>query len=188
MDTNTKKLHPLLTIAAISVTLFSAVGVAAITGVIPHSKGSAEPAVVAAAPEAAPAPMPEATPAPQPEKKKPVARKHAPAKVAVAETPAWTPPPPPVAQAPTVVEAPKPVVKPGRFGTVAAVREVEVKGDANGVGAVGGGVAGAACEVDVRASRLFALPLLAGEADEIAADAPRTVMAHRMRGVVMAGD
>ena len=143
MDTNTKKLHPLLTIAAISVTLFSAVGVAAITGVIPHSKGSAEPAVVAAAPEAAPAPMPEATPAPQPEKKKAVARKHAPAKVAVAETPAWTPLPPTVAQAPTVVEAPKPVVKPGRFGTVAAVREVEVKGDANGVGAVGGGVAGA---------------------------------------------
>ena len=35
------------------------------------------------------------------------------------------------------------MVKPGRFGTVAAVREVEVKGDANGVGAVGGGVAGA---------------------------------------------
>ncbi len=137
METNIKRLHPLLTIAAISVTLFSAVGVAAITGVIPHSKGSAEPAVVAAAPEAAPAPMPEATPAPQPEKKKPVAKKHAPAKVAVAETPAWTPPPPPVAQAPQAV------VKPGRFGTVAAVREVEVKGDANGVGAVGGGVAGA---------------------------------------------
>ena len=47
---NIKKLHPLLTIAAISVTLFSAVGVAAITGVIPHSKGSDEPAVVAATP------------------------------------------------------------------------------------------------------------------------------------------
>src|SRR5204863_4176606 len=50
---------------------------------------------------------------------------------------------PPVAQAPQQVEAPKPVVKPGRFGTVAAVREVEVKGDPKGVGAVGGGLAGA---------------------------------------------
>ena len=139
METNTKRLHPLLTIAAISVTLFSAVGVAAITGVIPHSKGSDEPAVVAAtpapAPEAAPVPMPEAAPAPQPVKK-PVAKKHTPAKVAVAETPALTPPPP-------AVEIQRPVVKPGLFGTVAAVREVEVKGDANGVGAVGGGVAGA---------------------------------------------
>src|SRR5213083_1334546 len=83
METNTKRLHPLLTIAAISVTLFSAVGVAAITGVIPHSKGSDEPAVVAAAPAAAPAPaaettpvpMPEAAPAPQPAKKH-VAKKH----------------------------------------------------------------------------------------------------------------
>lgn len=146
METNTKRLHPLLTIAAISVTLFSAVGVAAITGLIPHSKSSDEPTPVVAAapaPEAAPAPMPEAAPAPQPEKKH-VAKKHTAPKVAAAEPPAMTPPPPPpVAQAPQPFEAPKPVVKPGRFGTVAAVREVEVKGDAMGVGAVGGGVAGA---------------------------------------------
>jgi outer membrane lipoprotein SlyB len=42
-----------------------------------------------------------------------------------------------------VVETPKPVVKPGVLGTVVAVREVEEKGDAKGVGAVGGGLAGA---------------------------------------------
>ena len=140
---NIKKLHPLLTIAAISVTLFSAVGVAAITGLIPHSKGSTEPTPVAAAPapDAAPAPAPETVPAPQPEKKH--AAKKPTHKIAAAETPAMTPPPPPpVAQAPQPFE-PKPVVKPGIVGTVTAVREVEVKGDANGVGAVGGGVAGA---------------------------------------------
>jgi outer membrane lipoprotein SlyB len=151
MDTNIKKLHPLLTIAAISVTLFSAVGVAALTGVIPHSKGQTNDAapVVAQAPAAEPmpapqaAPAPEATPAPQPAKKH-VAKKHVPVKVATVETPAMTPPASvPVAQAPQPIEAPKPVVKPGRFGTVAAVREVELKGDAKGVGAVGGGLAGA---------------------------------------------
>ena len=144
---NIKKLNPLLTIAAISVTVFSAVGVAAITGLIPHSRGSDEPTPVAAvstpAPETAPAPAPEVVPAPQPEKKH-VAKKHTPTKVAAAQAPAMTPPPPPpVAQAPASVEAPKPVVKPGVVGTVVAVKEVEVKGDANGVGAVGGGVAGA---------------------------------------------
>jgi outer membrane lipoprotein SlyB len=141
---NIKKLHPLLTIAAISVTLFSAVGVAAISGLIPHSKGSVnenQPVAMAPAPEAAPAPAPEVVPVPQPEKKH-VAKKPV-HKIAAAETPAMTPPPPPpVAQAPQPVES-KPVVKPGIVGTVTAVREVEVKGDANGVGAVGGGVAGA---------------------------------------------
>ena len=150
MDTNTKKLHPLLTLAAVAVTVFSAVGVAAITGLIPHSKGSvAEPTPVAAvqapAPitEPAPAPAPEAVPAPQPVKKHAAAKPKPAQHVAAAEVPALTPPPPPVAQAPQVVETPKPVVKPGVLGTVAAVREVEQKGDAKGVGAVGGGLAGA---------------------------------------------
>src|SRR3954470_18838663 len=41
MDTNTRKpgLHPLITAAAVSVTVFSAVGVGALTGVLPHSVG-----------------------------------------------------------------------------------------------------------------------------------------------------
>src|SRR3954467_5870307 len=40
METNTRRLPPLLTAAAISVTVFSAVGIASITGLIPHSIGS----------------------------------------------------------------------------------------------------------------------------------------------------
>jgi outer membrane lipoprotein SlyB len=148
---NIKKLHPLLTIAAISVTLFSAVGVAAITGLIPHSKGQTSDAtpIVAQAPAAEPAPAPEVVPAPEAApapkaEKKHVAKKHTAPKIAAAETPAMTPPPPsPVAQAPQPVETPKPAVKPGIVGTVVAVKEVEVKGDAKGVGAVGGGAVGA---------------------------------------------
>jgi outer membrane lipoprotein SlyB len=138
MDTNIKRLHPLLLLAAVSLTVFSAVGVAALTGLIPHSKGSVNDTTpVAAAPitEPAPAPAPEVVPAPQPVKKHVAAKPKPVQRVAVAEVPALTPPPPPLAQAPQV--------KPGVFGTVQSVREVEQKGDAKGVGAVGGGLAGA---------------------------------------------
>jgi outer membrane lipoprotein SlyB len=139
METNIKKLHPLLTLAAISLTVFSAVGVAALTGLIPHSKGSVSEATpVAAAPVTEPAPA--AAPVPQPVKR-PIVTRHTAPKVAAAEVPAMTPAP--MAQTPQVYEAPKPVVKSGLLGTVVAVREVEQKGDAKGIGAVGGGVAGA---------------------------------------------
>ena len=124
----TKRLHPLLTAAAISVTVFSAVGIAALTGLLPHSSSStreSQPALVTPAPHAAieqAVTMPAAKPKP----------KH----IARASTP-------PVAQAPQSVEAPKPVVRPGLLGTVDAVREIEQPGDAKGGGAVAGGVAGA---------------------------------------------
>jgi len=153
--TPTRRLHPLVAAAAVSVMVFSAVGVAAITGLIPHSKGSvSEQAPVAAAetpaapPQSMPAPTPEpVAPAPVHPVKKHVAKAPkapvAPAPVAYNDAPAYAPPPPPVAQAPQVYEAPKPAVKPGVLGTVTAVREVEDKGDAKGIGALGGGVAGA---------------------------------------------
>jgi outer membrane lipoprotein SlyB len=134
METNTKKLHPLLTLAAISLSLFSAVGIAALTGLLPHSKGSvSEPAAIV---EPAPAPAPEAMPAPQPVKKHVAAKPKPVQHVAAAEVPALTPPPP-------MAQAPQPIVKPGLLGIVQSVREVEQKGDAKGVGAVGGGLAGA---------------------------------------------
>src|SRR5216117_4085872 len=96
METIKPRLHPLLTAAAISVTVFSAAGVAALTGLLPHSLGSskeAEPVVAASTP---------ATPAPQP------------------------------------------AVPAGVFGTVESVKEVTTPGDgSSGVGAIGGGIAGA---------------------------------------------
>jgi outer membrane lipoprotein SlyB len=152
---NTRRLHPLVAAAAVSVMVFSAVGVAAITGLIPHSKGSVneQPPVAAAdQPQSMPAPTPEpavpaTAPAPTHVVKKHVAKAPKapvpPAPVAYNDVPAYAPPPPPVAQAPQVYEAPKPAVKPGVLGTVLGVREVEDKGDAKGIGAVGGGVAGA---------------------------------------------
>jgi outer membrane lipoprotein SlyB len=152
--TNSRRLHPLVAAAAVSVLVFSAVGVAAITGLIPHSKGSvSEPPLAAAEtpaaqPQAMPAPTPQpVAPAPAHPVKKHVAKapKAAvpPAPVAYNDVPAYAPPPPPVAQAPQVYEAPKPAAKPGVLGTVTAVREVQDKGDAKGIGALGGGVAGA---------------------------------------------
>ena len=146
-NTNVRRLHPIVAAAAVSVMVFSAVGVAAITGLIPHSKGDEQPPVAAAtAPatesESMPATAPVATPPAAPVKKH-VAKAHKaptpPAQVAYAEAPAMTPPPPP---APAPV-AQAPAVKPGVLGMVDSVREVEDKGDAKGIGAVGGGIAGA---------------------------------------------
>jgi outer membrane lipoprotein SlyB len=150
-NNTTRRLHPLLTAAAVSVIVFSGVGVAAITGLIPTSKGSAkeEAPVAAVQPQAAeatkaepartetmPAARAQATPRP--------AKKHV--RVARAETAAPAQASAPISYEPApapVAQAPQPVVKPGVLGTVEAVREVEEKGDAKGVGAVGGGVAGA---------------------------------------------
>jgi len=139
METSPRRLHPLLTAAAISVTVFSAVGVAAITGLIPQSKGSAQEQLPVAAVEA---PVAKPEPAPKPVKKA-VVRKSAPmAPAKPVETVAYNDYPQ-VVQAPAVVAAPKPVQKPGLHGVVESVREIEVQGDAKGIGAVGGGVAGA---------------------------------------------
>jgi outer membrane lipoprotein SlyB len=155
------RLHPLLTAAAISVTVFSAVGVGALTGVLPTSRGSVQETAPAAlttaaatpqapvqalAPEAAPA-MPAArASSPSPKPKKVAARPHAPAPVAyseygqeprVAQAPATTPPPPPV-------EAPRPVVPAGTYGVVESVREVSQPAEkSNGIGPIAGGIAGA---------------------------------------------
>jgi outer membrane lipoprotein SlyB len=146
METPKRTLHPLLTAAAVSVIVFSGVGVAAITGLLPTSKGSVkEETPVAAAEAPAPAPAPAAEPQSAPEPhiaatprpvKKHVAKAKKPAQVAYAESPATTPPPPPMAQ------APQPVVKPGLLGTVEAVRAVTQDGQAKGVGAVAGGAVG----------------------------------------------
>ena len=134
METKTR-LHPLLTVAAVSLTVFSAVGIAALTGVLPTSRGSSAPVI---APEAQqpiehavtmPAPVgTTAAPAAKP-KPRPVAR-------AVAPRP---PAPAPVASAEPV----KPAPLPGVGGVIESVREVEQAPDKTIAGPVAGGVAGA---------------------------------------------
>lgn len=151
METTNRRLHPLLVAAAISLMIFSAVGVAALSGLIPQSKGSVQDEPVAAAP----ASMPAAAPAAAPRAPAPHVAAARPARKALAKAPTPRPAEPivyrdfdepaprVVAQAPRTVEASKPVVKPGVLATVVDVREVETDGDAKGVGAVAGGLAGA---------------------------------------------
>jgi outer membrane lipoprotein SlyB len=167
METVAKKaLHPLLTVAAISVTVFSAVGIAALTGVLPHSVGStkeaapaalvAAPAPLVAAPDIAASSAPAAKPAedaasmppaaarstPKPAHKK-VAK--APKPVQIAEAPQAAPFPPPPAP---VVEAPKPVPA-GILGVVESVREIKQPQRTNGSGPILGGIAGAVAGTQV---------------------------------------
>jgi outer membrane lipoprotein SlyB len=139
MDTN-PRLHPLLTAAAISVTVFSAVGVATLTGLVPPSIGSQkEQAAFEIPPETAKAIEPAISqPAPQPAAK-PAQKKPAPR---VATTPRTATP---VAynDYPQVAGAPRPVAQAGHLATIQAVREVKEPGEHTALGPIAGGIAGA---------------------------------------------
>lgn len=120
--------HPLIIVAAITVTLFSLVGIGAVLGWIPTSVGGgASPAPVVEAPEQAKAAEPakpaEAKPAVRPPR--PVARTEPPHAAAA------VPPPPPMVAA---------VCR--ECAVIEDVREVEKAGEATGAGAVGGAVVG----------------------------------------------
>ena len=145
------RLHPLLTAAAISVTVFSAVGVGAVTGLIPTSFGSQKQAQTEASafelPQEVAKPVEPAIthPVPAPVKKaaKPVAAKPK-TTAPVAYNDYGALPPAPVAQPPVYVpEAPKPAVKPGALATVQSVREVQDAGEHTALGPIAGGIAGA---------------------------------------------
>lgn len=153
MDANSKKnMHPLVAVAAVSVILFSLVGMGAITGLIPtsHSQSAATSPVSAAEPparpvesiraaEAADKPAPSA---PKPARNKVAAKRTAPAApmhVAMVDAPlpaAQIPPPQPA----TMVLPPKPPCR--ECGVIETVREIEIKGAATGSGAAIGGIAG----------------------------------------------
>jgi outer membrane lipoprotein SlyB len=159
------RLHPLLTAAAISVTVFSAVGVGALTGLLPTTRGSAPevPTVAAPAPvtAAVSTPIPEVAPAMPAAPATSPAHKPVKKVVARASTPStsYSPAPvtnndfgsdPRIAQAPSPyspapapVEAPRPVVPAGTFGVVESVREVTQPGETTGLGPIAGGIAGA---------------------------------------------
>src|SRR5688500_511549 len=132
METKTR-LHPLLTAAAISLTVFSAVGVATLSGLVPQSIGSQKQEAPLQISEELAKPIEPAIahPAPAP-KKPPAARK----------TPAARPATPAVYNDYAQVEAPKPVVKPGYLVTIQAVREVKADGQHTALGPIAGGIAG----------------------------------------------
>lgn len=167
-----RKLHPVMWVAAVSVIVFSLVGIGAITGLIPtsSSQSAAEkqatlpvppqlatmpqapaeqpaataPAVIEEYEQAAPAPAPKPAPVRQP-----VARNAEPKPV---PHKASKPEPMRAAQAPIEDRAPampagEPRPAPARAvctqcGVVSSVRAIERKGEGSGVGAVGGAVAG----------------------------------------------
>ena len=148
MENPRSRLHPLLTAAALSVTVFSAVGVASLTGLVPQSIGAREQAAqqVQIPAEVAKPVEPVATPPVAKPVRKSAPRASAPRKVEpvvyrdFAEEPRLA-----QAGAPstTQVETPKPVVQPGQIGTVQSVREVAQPGEHTALGPIAGGVAGA---------------------------------------------
>jgi len=172
METDKKRgIHPLIALAAVSVTLFSLVGIAAITGLIPTSRS--QTAQIATAQAETPKPTDEAAklaekavPA-EPVAAKPtravvhkraehrIAAKHA-RPVEHAVRPAEEPvkvagsdiamnvaqtPPPPPNQPPPSFEPPKPICN--DCGVIESMREVEIKNEAIGSGTAIGGIAGA---------------------------------------------
>ena len=148
------RLHPLLSAAAISVMIFSLVGIGAVIGLLPHSFATRAPDTPAAATPAVeqfsavtpPLPVAPAPAAVAPESK-PVKQqvvRHVPVPearpVELARAPAALPPPPVYAPSP-VAAAPRPVC--ADCGVIESYREVETKGQGTGLGAVAGGIAGA---------------------------------------------
>lgn len=125
-----RRLHPLVIAAAVSIILFCGVGIAAITGLIPHAKSQEEP-VAAANADAVPAADESA------------ATKEAPAAVKQ-EKEVVTAPAPVHRHVEKRVAAYTPAPAPVCYdcGTVTSVETVQVQGDTNGVGAVGGAVVG----------------------------------------------
>jgi len=167
------RLHPLVAIAAISVTVFSLAGIGAATGLLPYSAAkkaeTSAPSVPTAAtinlvsaastdvlkvPPQAAAPVTEAA-----AEAKPVVRKTRPATrqpvnfadataAATVPSPPASPWPAQVPVAAPVAAAPAPLAvapKPVCLdcGTVENFRQVEVKGDGSALGAVAGGATGA---------------------------------------------
>jgi len=128
---------PIVKVAAGAVIILCAVGVAAMTGLLPRLNSQEKPAAAletvaepAATVPVVTAPPPAiAKPVQQPPRAKPVAREQPVAKAQVS-----------VPREPAIVERPLPVCV--DCGVVQSIQPIEVKGEASGAGAVLGGVAG----------------------------------------------
>lgn len=123
----TKKLNPLIVLAAVSVTLFSLLGIAAITGVLPTSFSKSQDSsqlTESAAPASPKSDSSSKTAA------KPAAKPETANKVASAQPPA--PAAQPAKAAPVC----------NNCGVVSEVRAIKQKGEGSGLGAIAGGVVG----------------------------------------------
>lgn len=126
------KINPLVAIAAVSVTVFSLVGVGIMTGLVPSSfSKNSETALQAESAKTATKPAPVPQPASAPSKPK-VAKQTDTSKPAQVAT-----------QAPaTAAEKPKAAPLCANCGVVASVNTITQKGEGSGLGAVAGGVLG----------------------------------------------
>jgi outer membrane lipoprotein SlyB len=172
METKTSSsssLHPMLWVAAISLTLLSFAGIASLTGLLPTKSAAVStiaanetvPVYAALAPAAVPTPplaLPPAAIAPEPapevlpiEAPLPVVKKPVKKKVVAQATPhlpAETPPhigsgvPPNYAPPPPVVTAPPAPPPCSNCGVISGIRQVAQEGQGTGLGVVAGGVLG----------------------------------------------
>jgi len=144
------RLHPLVAVAAVAVTVLSLTGIAAMLGYLPMSQ-SATPAETVAAPAnvAAVPPAPTLAPPQAASETRPVEK--------LAEKPAAKPAPKPVAKAPqpaapsaapampATSTLPPPIAAPApcpNCGVIDDIRAVTQAGEGSGLGAVAGGVLG----------------------------------------------
>ncbi|MHB1359157.1 MAG: outer membrane lipoprotein [Rhodocyclaceae bacterium] len=156
-ETAPSRLHPLVAVAAVAVTLLSLTGIAAMLGYLPLGKSAAPAETLAAAPSAVPASVAAVPPAPTlaptlaptqvASEARPVEKpavKPAPKPVAKAPAPSATPSSG-IAQAPAMPAPPPPVAAPApcpNCGVIDNIREVTQAGEGSGLGAVAGGVLG----------------------------------------------
>jgi outer membrane lipoprotein SlyB len=129
MSESQNRVSPIIAIAAVSVIVFSAVGVGVMTGVIPSSLSKGSEQQITAKTDtpqqaAAPAVAEKKTASPAPRR---TAASEAPKRATASE-------PVRVASAPSIC---------ANCGTVESVNVIEQKGEGSGLGAVAGGVAGA---------------------------------------------
>lgn len=143
-------LHPVIWIAAIAVILFSVVGIAAMTGLLPGKSAAPEaPAKEASAsPEAVPAtpaPVAVATPAPAPSApaSQPVEKKVAKPVVKQASTTSSKPANSSDDQRVTYSSKPAPPPPCPDCAVISSIEPVAVEGEGSGLGAIAGGVLGA---------------------------------------------
>ncbi|MBY0266712.1 MAG: glycine zipper 2TM domain-containing protein [Burkholderiales bacterium] len=125
----TKKLNPLIVLAAVSVTLFSLLGIAAITGVLPTSFSKSSESALQNETASTASPKSDSKTASAPAK--PAAKTESANKVASAPAPA-TAAREPAKAAPVC----------NNCGVVSEVRAIKQKGEGSGLGAIAGGVVG----------------------------------------------
>lgn len=155
-----QRLHPLIATAAISVIVLAAVGVTAL--VMNHSQAQPSPY---GPPAVATAPAPQQLVAPTPAEPAPAPVAPRVASAAGPSTPDYGPqgssaPSTPTYSEPVRVAQAAPVCR--NCGTVDTIREIKVKGQGTGVGAVGGAVVGGLLGNMVGAGRGKALATVGG--------------------------